>query len=111
MKRTILMMLVALPLGLGACGQAEKKPANDKSTEKTEKTEKTEVKVVEEAPDPLDPRVEKAVTVANAIAKDPDSADTILEKNGLDRDTFEALMYEIARDPKLSELYAVNRDA
>ena len=109
MKRTILMMLVALPLGLGACGQADKKPADDKSAEKTEKT--PEVKPVEEVAEPLDPRVEKAVAVANAIAKDPDSADTILEKNGLDRDTFEALMYEIARDPTLSELYAVNREA
>ncbi len=109
MKRTILMMLVALPLGLGACGETEKKPAEDKSAEKTEKT--PEVKAVEEAPDPLDPRVEKAVTVANAIAKDPDSADAILEKNGLNRDTFEALMYEIAKDPELSELYAVNREA
>ncbi|HGG57727.1 MAG TPA: hypothetical protein ENK31_08025 [Nannocystis exedens] len=115
MKRTILMMLVALPLGLGACGQTEKEPAEDKSAEKTEKTpeakEAKEVKEAPEAPEALDPRVEKAVTVANAIAKDPDSADAILEKNGLDRDTFEALMYEIAKDPELSELYAVNREA
>ena len=31
------------------------------------------------------------MTVANAIAADPDSADEILEKNGLDREKFEAL--------------------
>lgn len=108
MKRTIRMMMVALPLALGACGD---KKADDKADDKTaEVAENAENDAAEEA-EPLDPRVEKAVTVANAIASNPDSADEILEKNGLDREKFEALMYEIAKDPELSQLYAVNREA
>lgn len=110
MNRTIRIMMVALPLALGACGD---KKADDKTDDKTDKVaENAEDKpdAAEEA-EPLDPRVEKAVTVANAIASNPDSADEILEKNGLDREKFEALMYEIAKDPELSQLYAVNREA
>jgi len=106
MNRTIRMMMVALPLALGACGQD--KPAEEKPVT-TEKPPAPTEEVDEE--DPLDPRVEKAVTIANAIAADPDSADTILESNDMDRDKFEALMYEIAKDPELSQLYAANREA
>jgi len=107
MNRTIRMMMVALPLALGACGE---KKADDKADDKTEEVAENTDEKPDEA-EPLDPRVEKAVTVANAIASNPDSADEILEKNGLDREKFEALMYEIAKDPELSQLYAVNREA
>lgn len=113
MTRTILMMMVALPLAFGACGGD--KPAADGGDKPAESGEADKGgdadEGAEEAADPLDPRVEKAVTVANAIAADPDSADEILEKNGLDREKFEELMYEIAKDPELSESYAVNREA
>ena len=108
MNRTILMMMVALPLSLAACG--EKKAPEETPTEAADKTDE-KAPEAEEAAEPIDPRVEKAVTVANAIASNPDSADEILEKNGLDREKFEALMYEIAKDPELSQLYAVNREA
>jgi hypothetical protein len=101
------MMMVALPLALGACGD---KKADDKADDKTAEVAENADDKPEEA-EPMDPRVEKAVTVANAIASNPDSADEILEKNGLDREKFEALMYEIAKDPELSQLYAVNREA
>lgn len=112
MTRTILMMMVALPLAFGACGGD--KPAadgGDKPAESADANEADANDAADEAAEPLDPRVEKAVTVANAIAADPDSADAILEKNGLDREKFEELMYEIAKDPALSESYAVNREA
>ena len=59
----------------------------------------------DEAP-ALDPKVEKAVTVANKIAAEPEKADSILEEAGMDRTQFESLLYEIAKDPALSESYA-----
>jgi len=59
----------------------------------------------------LDPKVDKAVKVANKIATNPDATDTILSEAGLDRESFEVLLYEIARDPALSESYSVAREA
>lgn len=61
--------------------------------------------------EPLDPKVEKAVTLANDIAATPANADTILEAAGMDRESFEALLYEIAKDPDLSKSYAIAREA
>jgi hypothetical protein len=59
----------------------------------------------------LDPKVEQAVNIANKISATPESADTILEAEGMDREAFEQLLYEIARDPDLSKSYAVAREA
>jgi len=58
---------------------------------------------------PLDPRVAKAVEVADAIASAPEDADAILEKHGLDRDKLDAMLFEIARDPALSAAYKTAR--
>jgi hypothetical protein len=62
-----------------------------------------------EAAAPLDPRVAKAVEVADAIASAPEDADAILEKHGLDRDKLDAMLFEIARDPALSAAYKTAR--
>lgn len=62
-----------------------------------------------EAEAPLDPRVAKAVEIADAIAKAPEDADAILEKHGLDRDKLDAMMFEIAKDPALAESYKLAR--
>jgi hypothetical protein len=51
------------------------------------------------------------VTLANKISAEPDAADEILEEAGMDREAFEKLLYEIARDPELSKSYAVAREA
>lgn len=59
----------------------------------------------------LDPRVEQAVTLANKISAEPEAADSILEDAGMDREAFEKLLYEIARDPELSKSYAIAREA
>lgn len=53
--------------------------------------------------------VRKAVTIANAIQKDPARADAILAENGTTRADFEALLYEIAADPALAAAYAAGR--
>jgi hypothetical protein len=59
----------------------------------------------------LDPKVEKAVTLANKLAAEPSRADAILEEAGMDRQSFQTLLYEIAHDPELSKSYAVAREA
>jgi hypothetical protein len=43
--------------------------------------------------------VEKAAVIAAAIEKEPARADAILQENGTDRASFEALLYDIAADP------------
>ena len=57
----------------------------------------------------LDPRVQKAVNVAREIDADPTKADEVLAKYKLQRTDLDALMFEIARDPKLAESYAAAR--
>ena len=49
--------------------------------------------------------VKKAAAIARAIQADPDSMDRILEDEGMTREDFEDLLYEIAADPVLSEAY------
>jgi hypothetical protein len=119
-SKLIKTAMFGLALTLFACGDAskdagkkdgDKKPPAGKTdkgeiAEKDKPTEEPEV----EAPS-LDPKVEQAVTLANKISAQPDAADSILEEAGLDRESFEKLLYEIARDPELSKSYAVAREA
>jgi hypothetical protein len=56
-----------------------------------------------------DPRVAQAAKVAREISNDPQSADEVLEAEDLDREKLDALMYEIANDPDLTEQYRVAR--
>lgn len=49
--------------------------------------------------------VEQAAAAAKAIQADPAQADAALSAHGLTRDSFEALMYEIAADPEKSAAY------
>jgi hypothetical protein len=110
-----------LALTLFACGDAGKdagkKGADKKATTAKADGDKTpgDVKTPEPEPEPeapaLDPKVEQAVTVANKISATPEKVDSILEEAGLDREQFEKLLYEIARDPELSKSYAVAREA
>lgn len=59
----------------------------------------------EKAEESLDARVAKASSVAKEIEKTPENADEILKAHELDRDSLEALLYEIAKDPQLSAAY------
>lgn len=56
-----------------------------------------------------DPRVAQAAKVAREIATDPKAADEVLSKENLDREKLDALMYEIASDPDLTEQYRIAR--
>ena len=51
-------------------------------------------------------RARRAATVANAIAANPASADSILQAAGFTRDSFQQAMYEISADSAMSAAYA-----
>ena len=100
MKRFIIgsMLITVLP----ACGGD---PAAKDGPAKTAPDAASEA-----APEaPLDPRVAKAVEIADAIAAAPQDADEILAKHGLDRAQLESMMFEIAHDPALSNSYRIAR--
>jgi hypothetical protein len=117
MNKLITITVFGFALTIAGCnGGGDTKKAGDKSAakqpDKGVKTPDEPPKEPEAPPAPsLDPKVEQAVTVANDIAANPGNADTILENAGLDRESFEKLLYEIARDPELSKSYAIAREA
>jgi hypothetical protein len=59
----------------------------------------------EAADDALPEIVQEAVDVARELDADPDDAEAVLERHGLDVESFEAMMYEISSDPTLAQAY------
>ena len=55
-------------------------------------------------PSPMD-TIREAASIANAIEREPDRADQILENNGTTREEYDALLYEIAIDPPRAQAY------
>jgi predicted small secreted protein len=118
MNKLITLTVFAFSLTLAGCnsGGDTKKGADKQAAQKggdkqvDKQPEQPQEPEVPAAP-PLDPKVEQAVTVANQIAANPGDADSILTNAGLDRESFEKLLYEIARDPELSKSYAIAREA
>lgn len=117
------MGLVAL--ALGGCDKGEGKDA--KQADATAKTAPTDAKPSadgkteaadggkeaadggEDAPeDSLDERVVKAAGLAKKIEADPVRADEILAEAGLDRVSFDALIFEVST-PELAEQYRLAR--
>lgn len=124
--RTLLLTgVVGLSLALGACGQGStdnKTAAKDAKDTKDKKGEpkksepkkgdlKADTKGEEpkaEPEAPLDERVVKAAGLAKKIEADPSKADEILAEAGLDRTSFDALIYEVST-PELAEQYRLAR--
>ena len=50
-------------------------------------------------------KVDQAVAVAKELRSKPDDAEAILTRNNLTPEQWEALMYEIADDPALSDQF------
>jgi hypothetical protein len=92
------------PKDAGAKGGAKKDPKAANQTPDADPGEQVDIPA-------LDPKVEQAVSLANKISAKPEAADTILEEAGMNREAFETLLYEIARDPEMSKSYAVAREA
>lgn len=55
--------------------------------------------------DAADPEVAKAAELAKKIEADPDSAEKVLEEASMSVEDFEALMMDIAADPKKTEAF------
>lgn len=96
LSATLLSLLTAAP-ACGGGGEADKKTDKGGAAGQTAQAA------------PLDPKVAKAVEIADAISKTPGDADAILEKNGLDREKLDAMMFEIAKDPALAAQYQAAR--
>jgi hypothetical protein len=84
-------------VGVLACGRGE--PAADTMAAMSTDTAAT----------PAEARAQAAAAVANAIDAKPAAADSILQAAGYDRDSYQALMYEIAADSASSAAYAAAR--
>lgn len=116
MNKFITVTMFGLALTLSACGKDDGKKADKQAAKQPDKQIDKQIDKQPDQPEgptvpPLDPKVEQAVTVANQIAANPGKADSILADAGLDREAFEKLLYDIARDPELSKSYAVAREA
>jgi hypothetical protein len=118
-NKFITITVLGFALTLSACDKGDTKKTDKavakKGSDKEPDKKTDDVKQPEEPKEPegpaLDPKVQQAVDVANQIASNPGDTDAILAKAGLDREGFEKLLYEIARDPELSKSYAVAREA
>lgn len=117
--KLITRTLCGAALVLAACGGDAKTP--DTKTAKKVET-KVETKVEKKAPTPEpakteptpDPGAEKvkaAASIAKEISADPEHADDILARHGLDRDKLGDMMFEIASNPELSNAYEAARKA
>ena len=58
------------------------------------------------APETVMDQVKTAASIANAIEREPERTDQILENNGTTREEYENLMYDIALDPTRAQAYA-----
>lgn len=94
--RPIHMLAAALLLSATACGTDEASDA-DTTTAATAETGATERAIL-------------AARVANAIARTPGSADSILSAAGYTAQSFERLMYDIASDSAEAAAYAAARN-
>jgi hypothetical protein len=127
--RTLSIVLLATAISLVACDKKDepvktvpmaKKDAP--STAPTKSPAPTEVAakqpevapttaVAEPAPPELEPlaldneRVVAIAAAARELEDEPEDAEAVLERHGLDRETFEASITEIAKDAWKSDLY------
>ena len=91
MLRTITASM--LVLALTACGGAEAPPAP------------TPAEPAPAAAEAAPSKAEQAAAVAKEIRANPDGATAVLEKHGMTTAAYEALLFEVAADPALSEQY------
>ena len=89
----------------GACDSGGDKPDPEPVPEVKKPEPKPEPTPEPEPVHEPDPKVTKAAEIAKEIEAKPEEADEILAKHELDRDKFEAMIKEIAKDPQMSSDY------
>lgn len=115
-------ILIVLGLALAACGNTQKDtPVKETITAKNDPpvVELPADSAASDAPEQptepedefsaYDPRVAQAARVAIEIQDDPTQADAVLASSELDREKLDALMFEIASDPELTQQYRIAR--
>jgi hypothetical protein len=101
MKR---LLIPALLLGLVACtGEEAPPPAPEVITEPAPPPE-----IIDEAvaPTMAPARLELAIEIASAIKADPQAGAELMEAKELTQESFQALLYEVAKDPGAAAIYA-----
>lgn len=114
-------ILLAVALALPACDSGD---ANETQTQvETNNMESAEAGVeIPLAPVPYseaetsltdlaDGKVRLAAVIAKQISAAPEKAKKIIKMHGLDRKKFDAIMFEIADDPELTNAYMAARRA
>lgn len=94
------LIILSAALFLAAC------PAEPELTEPTQPEAVEPAEPAEPEAPAMDEGVAKAVELAKAIQAAPDNVDAILSEHGTTAAELEALLYEIAADPKRSAAYA-----
>ena len=89
----------------GACDSGGDKPDPEPVPEVKKPEPKPEPTPEPEPVHEPDPKVTKAAEIAKEIEAKPEEADEILAKHELDRDKFEAMIKEIAKDQQMSSDY------
>lgn len=102
MKR--FLIIPALLMGLVGCtGEVEAPPAPKPPAVKAPAAEVVDAGV---APTMAPARLELAIELAKAIKADPKAGGDLLAKKNLTPESFEALLYEVAKDPGAAAIYA-----
>ena len=96
-----------LACGPSSAGGGSETAASSESSEASESSA-SESEGETSGDEALDPKVVKAAELANKIDADPDNADQILADAGMDREAFNALIYEVST-PTLAEQYRLAR--
>jgi hypothetical protein len=97
------------PGGAGPAASGQPKAADDKRPEPPQEADTGNAPEQEDPLAGLDPKVVRAVELAEDIESDPEAADDVLARAELDREGLDALMYEIALEPELAAQYRIAR--
>lgn len=105
-SRSLFILACSATLSLSACKKQERAEPDPKDNAAQAQVDPAP------ADSPSTPSKAKiAAEVAVEISKAPEQADAILARHRMDRESLEALMFEIAKDPKLRDAYNQARRA
>ncbi len=59
----------------------------------------------------LPKKAQQALAIERQVKQNPQQLDAALQQEGMTRDDFDKLMYDVAEDPKLTDAYLAQREA